>query len=513
MTGGLRWALGAAYNSAMPFLLSAVGSVDHWPLVVLVLSVVAVIAGISLLRLHPFLALVLAALFAGVIADELPPDPKNPSKGQLVRAVDLTVEGFGRTAGGISIVIGMATIIGMALMESGAADKVVRRFLAVAGTRPAGVSLAIAVSTYVLSIPIFFDSMFMLMVPVAVAMALRTGRDFTLYVMAICAGGVVTHALTIPHPGPIFMAEDLGIDVGLSIWVGIAAGIVPMLAGWLGCLWINRRTVVPLRETASLPLAEARVIMEKSEKDLPGFFESLVPIVVPILLISTASVFEIVLQSAARNAGGVGAASVTAVGGMERFMAIKHIVDFIGNKNVALVIGAVLAIALLMKQRGLSFATVSQMTGPPLETAGVIILITAAGGAFGFMLSQAGVGRSLEAFARSSRGIDLVLLAYLIATVFRIAQGSATVSMQTTSAMFVGLLPELRCHPIYLFLSIGFGATGFSWMNDSGFWVVSRLSGFTERETLRTWSVLVSIISLTGIVLTLVASRVLPLVG
>lgn len=509
----MRPVAGGAYNSAMPTLLASAAPVDPWPLVVLAVSVMAVVAGISVLRLHPFLALVFAALFAGVIADDLPADPKDPTKGRLVRAVDLTVEGFGRTAGGVAIVIGMATIIGMALMESGAADKVVRRFLAVAGTRPAGVSLAIVVSTYVLSIPIFFDSMFMLMVPVAVAMALRTGRDFTLYVMAICAGGVVTHALTIPHPGPIFMAENLGIDVGLSIWVGIAAGIIPMLAGWLGCLWINRRTAVPLRETASLPLAEARDMMEKSEEELPGFLASLLPIMVPILLISTASCFEVVRQSALRDGGGLGAAGVAALGGMERFLAIKGAVDFIGNKNVALVIGAMLSLGLLMRQRRLSFATVSRLTGPPLETAGVIILITSAGGAFGFMLAQAGVGRSLEAFAKSSRGLDIVLLGYLIATVFRIAQGSATVAMQTTSAMFMGLLPELRCHPIYLFLAIGFGSTGFSWMNDSGFWVVSRLSGFTERETLATWSVLLSIISLVGISLTLLASRLLPLAG
>ena len=170
------------------------------------------------------------------------------------------------------------------------------------GTKPAGISFAIVLSTYILSIPIFFDSMFMLMIPIAVAMALRTGRDFTLYVCAICAGGVVTHALTIPHPGPIYMADNLGIDVGLSIWVGIAAGAVPMLAGWAACQWLNKKFPIELRETPSLPLADARAMMEKPESSLPGFIPSLLPIIVPIALISLSSVFEVVKQTHAKDA-------------------------------------------------------------------------------------------------------------------------------------------------------------------------------------------------------------------
>jgi GntP family gluconate:H+ symporter len=168
---------------------------------------------------------------------------------------------------------------------------------------------------------------------------------------------------------------------------------------------------------------------------------------------------------------------------------------------------------LLKSHRGLSLAKISSMTGPPLETAGVIILITSAGGAFGYMLTQSGVGVALAGWANSTQGINLVLLGYLVSVVFRVAQGSATVAMQTTSAMFFALLPSLGCHPLYLFLAIGFGATGFSWMNDSGFWVVSRLSGFTEKETLKTWSLLLTIISLVGITLTFVVSKLMPMAG
>jgi GntP family gluconate:H+ symporter len=171
----------------------------------------------------------------------------------------------------------------------------------------------------------------------------------------------------------------------------------------------------------------------------------------------------------------------------------------------------VLSLWLLKRQRGLSMSKIGEMVGPPLETAGVIILITAAGGAFGYMLTQCGVGDSLATWAKSQQGINLVLLGFLVSVVFRISQGSATVAMQTTSAMFIALLPNLPCHPLYLFLAIGFGATGFSWMNDSGFWVVSRLSGFTEKETLKTWSVLLTVIAIVGITLTLTLSMLMPL--
>jgi len=519
----------------MLFPIIASATLNVWPFFVLLICVAVVIVSISMLRLHPFLALIMAAFLAGVIADELPADPKAPEKGQLVRAVELTIDGFGKTAGGVAIIIGMATIIGMCLMESGAADKVVRRFLAVCGNKPAGVSFAIVFSTYLLSIPIFFDSMFMLMIPIAVAMALRTGKDFTLYVLAICAGGTITHALTIPHPGPIYMAENLGIDPGLSIWVGIVVGAVPVFASWIFIQFVNKWTPLPLREQASAPLADAKSMIEKPESELPSFMASLLPIILPIILISCASVFEVIkttedraIKDAVTAAATVGVATPTeqvvpienwasaliqSMGGRESFMKIKDFVDFIGNKNIALILGAALAVMLLRKQRKLSMSKIGPMMGSPLETGGVIILITAAGGAFGYMLGQAGVGTSLAMWAGSQDGINLVLLSFLVSMVFRIGQGSATVAMQTASAMFIPLLPELPCHPMYVFLAIGFGATGFSWMNDSGFWVVSRLSGFTEKETFHTWSLNGTFIALFGLLLTWVFSKVLPFAG
>jgi gluconate:H+ symporter, GntP family len=491
--------------------------VSMWPFAVLAICVAVVILAISKFKLHAFVALIFAGILAGVLADKLPvnPNAKQVTKdgvtaadleygqtvsgltdGQLTHAIKLTVMGFGETAGNIAIVIAMATIIGMCLMESGAADKVVRRFLAAFGERRAG--MALLASTYFLSIPIFFDSMYMLMIPIAMTMAMRTGRDFTLYCMAICAGGVITHSLTVPHPGPLAMVDSLKIDTGISLWVGIIVGMVPAAAAYFVVQWLNRTVPIPLRENPAAPLHSVRESLDRPESSLPSFTASILPVVLPIFLISAASVFEVI-----RRNSGYTAANAPA------FTTVQRIADFIGNKNVALIVGAVLSLRLLKKQKGLKFDRITDMLGPPLETAGVIILITAAGGAFGFMLKHCGVGESIEHVAKSS-GVPLLVAAYVVALIIRIAQGSATVAMQTAAGMFAVMAATLPCDPIYLFLVIGFGAIGVSWMNDSGFWVVSRLSGFTERETLRTWTVLLTFISVSGFLFSLLMAALWP---
>jgi len=204
------------------------------------------------------------------------------------------------------------------------------------------------------------------------------------------------------------------------------------------------------------------------------------------------------------------ASSVTAMSGKGEPGVVGGWLLFLGNRNIALLIGTFISIFILMRQRRMTFTEVGSLIGPPLETAGVVILITAAGGAFGLMLRSAGVGDAIKAAAGGYQ-INLILLAYLVAVVIRIAQGSATVAMLTTSGMIYPLMAGgLPYHPVYIFLSIGYGALGISWMNDSGFWVVSRLSGFTEKQTLKSWSILTAVLSVSGLISTLLLSWVVP---
>ena len=486
----------------MHFLAAAHPSeISYWPFAVLVISVALVITLITVLRVHAFLALILAAITAGLLSSvgQLPGEygtiPGNPTAGRShwVQAIELTATEFGNTAGKIGIIIGLASIIGMCLMESGAADKVVRRFLAVFGEQRAG--LALLLSTYVVSIPIFFDTLFMLLVPLAKSMRLRTGHNYVLYIMAICAAGVITHSMVAPHPGPLAMAENLNLDVGLTILVGLATGLIPLIGAWGVAKWINGRMEVPLRETPGVPLADLESIVARPEHELPGFLASILPVILPIVLMSLGSIFAAL---PALKAG---------------YPMLYTGVDFFGNRNMALLIGTVFAAIVLVRQKGLTFNRLGELLGPPLETAGVIILITSAGGAFGLMLKNAGVGGAIEGVARG-HPINAVFLAWLVALVIRVAQGSATVAMLATSSMMLAVINSpagIPCHPIYIFLAVGYGAIGLSWMNDSGFWVVSRLSGFTEKETLKTWTILLSTISVLGLIATWLLSVILPL--
>lgn len=480
-----------------------------WPFAVLGISVALLVMLITVWRIHAFLALILAAIVAGLLAGkfaekDLPASIKGAS--HWIQSVELTAFNLGGTAGKIAIVIALASIISTCLLESGAADKVVRWFLRIFGEKRAGVALL--TSGYVLSIPIFFDTFFMLLLPLARALSLRTGRDYLLYVMAICCCGVVTHSLCAPHPGPLAMAESLRLDLGVTMIVGILAGILPVAGSWQVARWLNRRMPIPLRDSGGLTVDELKEIVDKPESQLPGLCWSLVPVILPIFLISLASFFDAAIKNP-QTFGGL----VAALGGPDSFAVIAAWGQFIGNRNVALIIGAVVAIGVLMRTRGFALEKVSKLLGPSLETAGMIILITSAGGAFGLMLKAAGVGEAIKA-AVAGHEVNLVFLSWLVASVIRMAQGSATVAMLATAEMVYPLLSggeALPYHPVYIFLAIGFGGMIGSWMNDSGFWVVGRLSGFTEQETLKSWTVVVTVNSVIGLLVCLVGAWLLPL--
>jgi len=271
---------------------------------------------------------------------------------------------------------------------------------------------------------------------------------------------------------------------------GLVIGLVPLAASWYFIKWANRRLVI------AVPGSSDTAALDRPESELPSFTASILPVILPILLISAASTAAAMKGFAAEQP------------------ILAGTIEFFGNRNVALLVGAFLAVLLLVRTKRLSLGQVSTAIGPSFETAGVIILITSAGGAFGLMLKNAGVGEAIRA-AAEGKEMNLIFLSWAVASVIRIAQGSTTVALLTTSAMVQPMLEgasSLPYHPVYVFIAIGFGGLIFSWMNDSGFWVVGRLSGFSEKETLKTWTALLTFISVVGLFTTLVASRVLPLV-
>jgi GntP family gluconate:H+ symporter len=359
------------------------------------------------------------------------------------------------------------------------------------------------VSGFVLSIPVFFDTVFFLMVPLARALAARTGKNFMFYVLAIGGGGALTHSIVPPTPGPLLVADVMKLDLGVVIVAGLVAGLLPAFGIYYVAKWLGERVPVPLREVAGASMAELHRIAGRKDEELPPFWLSILPVLLPVLFIALSSFLGLAKQ----NFPGL----VTLVGGAEAFAGIRSVVDVLGDKTFALLLGAAIALGIYLLHGRLNWAQLGEKLGPPLETAGLIILITSAGGAFGAMIRYAGVGDAIEALSEG-RAVNYILLAWIITAVVRVAQGSATVSMITGSALMMAIIAgkDLPYHPVYIYLAIGFGSMILSWMNDSGFWVVGKLSGFTEKETLKSWTVVVTALSVMGLVEILIFSKLIP---
>jgi GntP family gluconate:H+ symporter len=453
------------------------------PLLVLAIGVAFVVLAIGVFRCHAFLALLMAALLVGVLG----PDPG--------AAPAHVADEMGVMFGKIGIVIAMAAIIGQCLLESGAADRITRTFTRLFGDRRA--SLGLLGSSTVLAVPVFFDTVFYLLVPLAKALRIRTGKDYVLYLVAISAGGIATHSLVPPTPGPLAVAAKLSIPLGQMILVGAVAALpAAILAGWAFGLVLNRRIEVPLREGAGLPLAEMEKLARKPDHELPPFWLSILPVVLPVVLIAGNTIAEATWTVAE------GAATP----------AILEVSGFLGNPNFALLAAAVVALGLMLQQGKGSIRTLRDRIEPAVASAGAIILITAAGGAFGRMLVQVGVAGEIKVLAQDW-SISLVVLGFALASIMKAAQGSSTVAMMTAAPLMAKIIEgteALAYHPVYVALAVGAGAVVPSWMNDSGFWVVMRMGGLTEGETLKVWTVLTVVVGLLAFVTVLVMMHVVP---
>ena len=303
-----------------------------------------------------------------------------------------------------------------------------------------------------------------------------------------------------PTPGPLSIAEILSIDIGIALPVGLLSSIpLALIVLWVSG-WFDQKYKIPIRPVGGVGREDLQSILDKDLNDLPPLVQSYVPVLLPVFLISAVSLVK-VLDPSQKIQGG------------ELF----QILSFLGDPNIAMSLAALVSIFLLVNQwktKELSNETkVGKVLEAPLMTAGSIILITGAGGAYGGMIRLCGVGECIADFATTFE-ISYILLAWGITALIRIAQGSATVAMMTGAGLMASVIGDgssLSYHPCYLFLAIGFGSITLSWMNDSGFWVVQKLSGLNEKEMLRTWSLLLTVISVCGLMISLLGSVLIPM--
>ena len=457
----------------------------HSPLVTFVLGLIAVIALLVWLDLPPFVGLIMSAFFVGIVNSVFVADfTASDAAGQVATA-------FGNGMAGIGIPILMAAIIGKGMLESGAAQRLVRGFQNVLGEGNS--DIALLGSSSLLAIPVFFDSVFYLMAPLARSMRARLGRDYTLFIVVVGTGAAATHVFVPPTPGPLAVADQIGSDLGMTIIIGLvtaipAAGVTGLVYG----RWINRRLDIPLRDTMATSTEELQEVADRPTSALPGVLESVAPIFLAVVLIASATAVDTFQE---------------VVPALE---ALQPYTNFLGDKNVALTIAALAAAYTFYRFDDMDRQEWSDELTEALKSGGNIAAITAAGGAFGALLAASGIGSYL-ADTLQGVGIGLIVTAWLIAAIVRIAQGSATAAMLTAAGIMAPLTGQLAVHPAYLVMAIGAGGNICSWFNDSGFWLVSEIGGLTKAETLKTWTVLTTIISVSGLITVLIVSTIFPL--
>lgn len=476
-----------------------------WFQVIAAVSVVLI--GVLWFRLHALLVLLAAGL---LVAAMTPPETLQVFAEQQVAAEKWTpkaaadfvqrnpatrlASAFGSTAGNVGILIAMASIIGVCLLESGAAKTIIDRALAIVGPKRA--PEALMASSFILGIPVFFDTVFYLMVPLARSLRQTLGKDYVLFILAILAGGSLAHSLVPPTPGPLQVADVLKVDVATMMMTGLVICSFSSVLSLLAARTINRLVDVPLRPLTDSSddqgLATPPLGFSDSAPRPPLWF-ALLPIILPVALIGLGTAYRM----------GVG----------------KHpVIEFIADKNVALGVSASVALLLLYyAPRGTEaiHKTRARVVQQALASGGTIILITAAGGAFGAMLREAGIATVIGELAQGSGGISILLIAFFVTTAIRTLQGSSTVAMITSAGLLQDFAfgDQLPFHPVYLAMAIGAGSKPIAWMTDSGFWVICKMSGMTESEGLRTVSPMSTAMGLSALFFTILGAWLFPLIA
>jgi gluconate:H+ symporter, GntP family len=441
-------------------------------LLVALVAVVALILLIARFKVHPFVALVTVSLAMGAAAGMSP--------GMLVKAFQ---DGVGATLGSIAVVVGLGTMLGKMMAESGGAARIATTLIAWFGERR--VHWAIMVVAFIVGIPVFFQVGFVLLIPLVFTIARRTGTSLLKVGIPLVAGLSVVHGMVPPHPAAMLAVTALGADLGRTIFYAVLVGFpTAALAGPIFAMWVAPRITLPAINPMAAQLAGAAAT---STLALPSFSLSLFTILVPVLLMLGASAADLALAA--------GSTPRTAL-------------DFLGNPIVALLLTLLFSFWALGVARGVTGARLLAMANDCLAPTAAILLVIGAGGGFNRVLIESGVGKAIADVAIRAQ-LPPLIFAWTVAALVRVATGSATVAM-TTAAGIVAPIAAATPHASaeLLVLATGAGALMLSHVNDAGFWLIKEYFNMTVGQTLKTWTVAESIIGTAGLALTLLLSLV-----
>lgn len=435
---------------------------------------IAAIIGLALLlvliikfKVHAMLSILIGAIAIGLIAG-MPFE-------EIVTAVD---DGIGNTLKGIALLVGLGSMFGAILEASGGAQTLAVTMVKKFGDEKA--AWALGITGLVISIPVFFDAGLIILIPLAFSLAKRTKKSSLFYAIPLLAGLAVGHAFIPPTPGPVLVATMLNVELGWVILVGVCCGFFAMIVA--GPVWgaiCGKKFYVPVPDQ----IANQEDI---DESKLPSFASVVTIIMIPLVLIILKSV----------------AGVVPALAG------VAPLFNFLGQPFAALLIATLAAMFILGTRHGYTMPELEKILTKSLEPTGLILLVTACGGVLRYILQYSGLGEIIGN-AVASINLPIVIVAFLVAALVRICVGSATVAM-TMAAGIVAAMPEIASlSPMYLacvVAAVAGGATVCSHFNDSGFWLVRSLIGLDEKTTLKTWTIMETLVGGTGFIVALIIS-------
>ena len=433
-------------------------------------AVIALIVAIARFKLHPFVALITVSIGLGVAAG-MP----------LSAAVKAFQDGVGTSLGFIAVVVGLGTMLGKMMAESGGATRIATTLIALFGERR--VHWAIMCVAFIVGIPVFFQVGFVLLIPLVFTIARRTGMSLIKIGIPLVAGLSVVHGMVPPHPAAMLAVDAYKADVGRTILFALLVGLpTASLAGPIFATWIAPRITLPSENPLAAQLEGGTV------RDMPGFGITLFTVMIPVILMLLASTASVALESASPWRAGL---------------------EFIGNPIVALLLALLFSFWSLGYALHFTREQVLKFTNDCLGPTATILLVIGAGGGFNRVLIESGVGRAIADVALGSQASPL-LLAWTVAALIRVATGSATVAMTTAAGIVAPIAAATPGTPAELLvLATGAGSLVLSHVNDSGFWLIKEFFNMTVPQTLKTWTVAETIIGVAGLGFTMLLSLVL----
>jgi len=437
------------------------------------LAVLALILLIARFKVHPFVALVAVSLAMGGAA--------GMSSGTLIKAFQ---DGVGATLGSIAVVVGLGTMLGKMMAESGGAARIATTLIARFGERR--VHWAMMFVGFIVGIPVFFQVGFVLLIPLVFTIARRTGISLIKVGLPLVAGLSVVHGMVPPHPAAMLAVTAFGADLGRTIFYAIIVGLpTAALAGPIFAAWIAPRIILPANNPMAAQLEGSAAATDES---LPSFPLSLFTVLAPVGLMLAASAADVALPQGSP---------------------VRTTLDVLGHPIVSLLLTLLFSFWALGVARGLSAAKILSLANDCLAPTAAILLVIGAGGGFNRVLIESGVGKAIADVAMRTQ-VSPLLLAWVVATLVRVATGSATVAMTTASGIVAPIAAATgHTSPELLVLATGAGSLMLSHVNDSGFWLIKEYFNMTVPQTLATWTALETIIGVTGLLLTLALSALI----